>query len=62
MSLENLTTEQLEERWEELFPVFVVEVEELQKLVKSIEKKRKEMSMIQEELKKRGINVNDEKP
>lgn len=58
MSLETLTTEQLEERWEELFPVFVSEVEELQKLIKSIEKKRKEMSLIQEELKKRGVDVN----
>ena len=62
MSLQNLTIEQLEERWQELYPVFIVEVESLRALLLGLEKKRKELSMIQEELKKRGVDVNDEKP
>ena len=62
MSLQNLTIEQLEERWQELYPVFIVEVESLRALLLGLEKKRKELSMIQEELKKRGVYVNDEKP
>lgn len=62
MSLQNLTVEQLEERWQELYPVFIEEVESLRVLLITLEKKRKELSMIQEELKKRGIDVNDEKP
>jgi signal recognition particle subunit SEC65 len=62
MSLQNLTTEQLEERWEELYPKFIEEVESLRVLLVAVEKKRKELSMIQEELKKRGVDVNDEKP
>lgn len=59
MSLENLTNEQLEERWEELYPSFVKDAETLKDLLKKLEKKRKEMSLIQEELKKRGVDVNE---
>lgn len=55
--LDNLSDEELENRWKELYPSYVELVDQLKEVAKDLEKKRKELSLIQNQLVKRKIQV-----
>lgn len=55
--LENCSTEDLMERWDQLLPGYIEQLKELQKLMDQLNIKREELFLIKEELETRNINV-----
>ncbi len=60
--LKEVTTNDLVSRWESVLPDYLVKVEQFQKLVLEIDKKRNELILIRNELAHRSINVDEKIP
>lgn len=59
-TLKIVATEDLVSRWESLFPEYAKTLESLQKLLIVLEKQKKELSIIRDELIERKIDIDNE--
>lgn len=59
MSLKNLQTQDLIQRWEQLFPDYIKLLEDLKDLLFKVDKSRTELFLIRKELESRNIKLDD---